>query len=149
MTETSFDFHDGNGPVPAHQHANGGGWVADCAVVDAEAYVGPEARVSGEARVLGEARVFGEARVSGEARVFGNARVSKTPVCVTGLLWPVTISDNIIQIGCQGHTADEWDEFDNHAIAGMDGRDALKFWVKYKQLIMQHARLHQIVKDQA
>ena len=131
MTETSFDFHDGNGPVPAHQHANGGGWVADCAVVGAEAYVGPEARVSGE------------------ARVFGNARVSKTPVCVTGLLWPVTISDNIIQIGCQGHTADEWDEFDNHAIAGMDGRDALKFWVKYKQLIMQHARLHQIVKDQA
>jgi len=143
MTETSFDFHDGNGPVPAHQHANGGGWVADCAVVDAEAYVGPEARVSGEAQV------FGKAQVLGEARVFGKARVSKTPVCVTGLLWPVTISDNIIQIGCQGHTADEWDEFDNHAIAGMDGRDALKFWVKYKQLIMQHARLHQIVKDQA
>jgi hypothetical protein len=93
--------------------------------------------------------VFDKARVLGEARVFGKARVSKTPVCVTGLLWPVTISDNIIQIGCQGHTADEWDEFDNHAIAGMDGRDALKFWVKYKQLIMQHARLHQIVKDQA
>jgi len=24
---TTHDFQDGNGPVPAHQHANGGGWV--------------------------------------------------------------------------------------------------------------------------
>jgi hypothetical protein len=24
---TAFDF--GNGPVPAHRHPNGGGWVAD------------------------------------------------------------------------------------------------------------------------
>ena len=33
MTNT-FDFKDGNGPVPAHQHPNGGGWVADTAKVD-------------------------------------------------------------------------------------------------------------------
>ena len=25
------DFKDGKGPVPAHQHSNGGGWVADTA----------------------------------------------------------------------------------------------------------------------
>ena len=25
---TTYDFKDGNGPVPAHQHPNGGGWVA-------------------------------------------------------------------------------------------------------------------------
>ena len=28
---TTFDF--GKGPVPAHQHPNGGGWVADTATV--------------------------------------------------------------------------------------------------------------------
>lgn len=29
---TTFDFDDGNGPVAAHQHCNGGGWVADTVV---------------------------------------------------------------------------------------------------------------------
>jgi len=33
--------------VPAHQHPNGGGWVADTATVSDEAYVGPTARVFG------------------------------------------------------------------------------------------------------
>ena len=33
MTNTYFDFEDGNGPVPAHQHSNGGCWVADTAKV--------------------------------------------------------------------------------------------------------------------
>ena len=33
--------------VPAHQHLNGGGWVADTAIVLDEVYVGPTARVFG------------------------------------------------------------------------------------------------------
>ena len=74
MSRQVFDF--GAGPVPAHQHANGGGWVADTAQVDAGAYVGHSAQVSGEARVFGKARVFGEAQVSGKAQVSGEARVS-------------------------------------------------------------------------
>lgn len=40
---TTFDF--GNGPVPAHQHSNGGGCVADTAKVADTAYVGPDAQV--------------------------------------------------------------------------------------------------------
>ena len=40
---TTYDFHDGNGPVPAHQHRNPdgrvGGWVADTAQVSGEAWV--------------------------------------------------------------------------------------------------------------
>ena len=46
---TQFDF--GNGPVPAHQHPNGGGWVADTAHVDDTAYVGIDAREIGRAHV--------------------------------------------------------------------------------------------------
>lgn len=41
----TFDFKDGHGPVPAHNHPNGGGWVADTA------------DVSGDARVYGDAWV--------------------------------------------------------------------------------------------
>ena len=40
---TEFDF--GNGPVEAHKHPNGGGWVADSATVDPTAYVGPGAEI--------------------------------------------------------------------------------------------------------
>ena len=61
MSTTTYDF--GAGPVPAHQHSNGGGWVADTATVADTAYVGPNAQVYGEAQVFGEAWVYGEAQV--------------------------------------------------------------------------------------
>jgi len=64
---STYDF--GAGPVPAHQHANGGGWVAETALVDVSAFVGPDARVSDNAEVSGYAVVFGAARVSGTAEV--------------------------------------------------------------------------------
>ena len=57
---TTFDFNDGLGPVAAHQHPNGGGWVADSAVVSDTAYVGPDAMVFGNARVSGKDKVAGD-----------------------------------------------------------------------------------------
>ena len=61
---TTFDFGDGKGPVAAHQHPNGGGWVADTAKVADTSYVGPDAWVYGNAEVSGTARVSGDAWVS-------------------------------------------------------------------------------------
>ena len=53
---TMFDL--GNGPVPAHTHANGtdtpGGWVANSAFVARGIYVGPRARVSENGQVFGD-----------------------------------------------------------------------------------------------
>ncbi len=72
---TTFDFNDGLGPVPAHQHLNGGGWVQDTARVDLSAYVGPDAWVTGNAKVYEFARVMGNAHVWGNAQVFGYAQV--------------------------------------------------------------------------
>jgi hypothetical protein len=71
-----YKFGDGKGPVPAHQHPNGGGWVADTAKVADTSYVGPDAWVYGNAEVSGTARVYGDAQVSGTARVSGDAWVS-------------------------------------------------------------------------
>ena len=68
-----FDF--GEGLVPAHQHPNGEGWVANTATVAASAYVGPSAQVYGTARVSGNALVYGNAWVYGNAKVYGNAQV--------------------------------------------------------------------------
>ncbi len=63
----TFDF--GDGPVPAHQHNNGGGWVADTAHVDDTVYVGPDARVYGEARVLNGVKIFNNVRVYDQAQM--------------------------------------------------------------------------------
>ena len=48
MTDTAATVYDfGAGPVPAHQHPNGGGWVANTAHVAESVYVGPLAAVAG------------------------------------------------------------------------------------------------------
>lgn len=75
MTDANtYDF--GAGPVPAHRHRKGGGWVADTATVAETAYVGPHATVSGHAAVLDHAVVDGYASVHGRARVTGHAEIS-------------------------------------------------------------------------
>ena len=71
---TTYDF--GNGPVSAHRHPNGGGWVADTATVAATAFVGPDAQIFGNAKVFDDAQVFGDAKIYGNAQVFGDAMVS-------------------------------------------------------------------------
>ena len=83
MTTLTHDFHDGRGPVPAHQHLYGGGWVADSAHVDASV------------------RVAGDAQVSGDAWVYGNAAIN----ILTALCYCLTIhADSKIKmrfsVGC-------------------------------------------------
>jgi len=64
MTETveTFDFEDGNGPVPAARHRNPdgseGGWVARTAYVASTAFVGRGARVFNSALVFNSARIY-------------------------------------------------------------------------------------------
>ena len=70
-----FDFHDGLGPVAAHQHPNGLGWVADTAQVGKAVFVGPEARVSGWARVTEDVRLCDHSRVYDYASLGGKVLV--------------------------------------------------------------------------
>ena len=70
MTNLPTNHNFDAGLVPAHQHVNGGGWVADTATVSTSAYVGPNATVSDSAQVSGNARVFSNARVPGFTQVY-------------------------------------------------------------------------------
>lgn len=94
----TFDFQDGQGPVPAHQHSNGGGWVADTAAVAPTVWVSPYATVChyavcrNDARIEGRARVFGGAVVMDQARVSDNAIV-KGRACVGDM---AQVCDNAI-----------------------------------------------------
>jgi hypothetical protein len=55
----TYDFKDGHGPVNAHRHSDGKGWVADTATVESTVYIGPNAKVYGDAKVYGRAWVYG------------------------------------------------------------------------------------------
>ena len=99
MNETMFDFEDGNGPVPAHKHPNGDGWVADTASVEDTFFVGHRTRVYGNARLEGtgnlfdDAQVFGNAYISGRnpticgtSKIYGNAKI-KDEAFIRDSIW--------------------------------------------------------------
>ncbi|BAV05551.1 Por secretion system C-terminal sorting domain-containing protein [Filimonas lacunae] len=72
--EKGFRSADTTGLTGA-RHANGGGWVASTAKVDATSYVAPGAFVLDRARVTGNARVEGRAEVRDDVTLSGNAVV--------------------------------------------------------------------------
>ena len=80
----------------------------------------------------GDAWVYGDARVSGNAQVYGYARVSVvctvTPKVITGLLYTITITDELLRAGCQVHTFQEWRNKTEREVLAMDGKDALVFF---------------------
>ena len=149
---SKHDFNDMNGPVPAHKHSNGCGWVADTADVSASAYVGPDAlvygdarvygnaRVCGDALVYGNARVYGDACVSGNARAYGDARVScnarvsgkaeatRSPQNIIGLHYNITVCDDWAIAGCEAHSIADWRSFGEARIREMDGQYAVDFY---------------------
>ena len=69
------DFGDGRGPVPAHRHPYGGGWVAETSRIAKGVFLGPSAKVFGYAGALEGAKIGGSAEVFGQALVRGNACV--------------------------------------------------------------------------
>lgn len=89
-TNTFHDFKDGNGPVPAHRHPCGGGWVADTSHVADTAYVGPNAHVFNYANVKDETVITDHANVSGYATVKDMACIKDNAV-IRGLC---TIEDH-------------------------------------------------------
>lgn len=114
---SEFDF--GLGPVSAHQHPRGGGWVADTAEVDETCYVGPYATVFGFAEVRDNAfindnaKVYGKALVQNNAKVYGNAEVYEDCVIMNN----GRVSGNAKIYG-QAVVADEASVFDDAEVYG-------------------------------
>jgi hypothetical protein len=84
-TDLYFNFHDGHGPVRAHQGRNPDGsqrgWIAETASVEDSAHVSRDsvvcqrARVARLARIESRSYIFGHALVDGQAIVSNNTRV--------------------------------------------------------------------------
>ena len=68
-------------------------------------------------------------------------KLTKTPLQLNNLNWPVLISDKYLRIGCQRFTIEEWKNFDDAAIVKMDFA-ALKFWRNWKAPIIALCDAH-------
>ena len=68
-------------------------------------------------------------------------KLTKTPLQLNNLKWPVLISDKYLRIGCQRFTIEEWKNFDDAAIVKMDFA-ALKFWRNWKAPIIALCDAH-------
>jgi len=67
--------------------------------------------------------------------------ISRVPIVVCGLRYPkIFILDNHMEIGCQLHTLEEWEGFDDRTILEMDERAALTFWRTWKAPLLAMAR---------
>lgn len=105
METQMHDFGDGAGPVAAHRHGNGGGWVTETATVDATAYVGPDATVRGSATVGGRATVWGSARVEWTRQVLEVGPIGSRDDALTVIWQP---SGLLVTTGCFHGTLDEF-----------------------------------------
>jgi len=52
-------------------------------------------------------------------------------------VYPISYTSSVIQIGCEQHRIEDWWTFDDRRILAMGGKQALKFWCKYRDLIRQ------------
>ena len=101
---------------PAHQHSNGGGWVADTATASSEAYIGPRAEVIG-GTIWGGTIEGGTIRggtieggtIWGGTIEGGNVTRDVTFVC-GAIPHSVTITDDFVGVGCQWHSPEHWRE---------------------------------------
>jgi len=55
--------------------------------------------------------------------------------------YPITFTNEVLQIGCKKFTHQEWLNFDDETIFKMDGKEALLFWNKYKDFIFKAIEL--------
>jgi len=67
--------------------------------------------------------------------------LSQTPVSMTGLRWPILITDGFMRIGCQRHSHADWEGFNNDRISSMDYK-ALEFWSQWREPMLAMCKAH-------
>ena len=149
---TTHKFRDGI-TRPAHQHNNGGGWVAENAYAADEAYIGPRAEVIGGTIRGGTIRggtIEGGTILDGtilDGTIWGGTilggtilggDVTRDVTFICGCIpYQVTITDTHAGVGCQWKTHDEW-ETDGAKIATDNNMTTADY-----ELLMMFIRRHQ------
>ena len=74
------------------------------------------------------------------AKWANGAAITRAPLQLFGLDYPVTIVDAHMQIGCELHSLAEWEAFDDERISRMDGKRARRFWDAHRDTLLALAR---------
>ena len=107
-------------------------------------------RFSGKVLFLHEAennttRLTVEAAVKAGANLAGanldGETLTKAPLSLLNLTWPVLVTEGYMRIGCQRHTHAEWAEFDTDAIEAMESR-APNFWSQWRDVLLSMCAKH-------
>jgi len=61
--------------------------------------------------------------------------LSRTPLQILGMHWPIIIFDSHMKIGCEFHTIVDWKKYGNDVISHMNLK-ALEWWKKYKKTVI-------------
>lgn len=74
------------------------------------------------------------------ANLYGEA-LTKAPLSLLNLTWPVLITEGYMRIGCQRHAHSEWADFDSAAIGRMESR-ASYFWTQWRDVLLTMCKQH-------
>jgi hypothetical protein len=72
--------------------------------------------------------------------------LTKAPISILNLIWPVLITEGFMRIGCQRHSHKEWKSFDDGTISRMESR-AIEFWAQWKAPLLAMCDNHAITKE--
>lgn len=65
----------------------------------------------------------------------GGEKLTKAPLSLLNLRWPILVTEKYLTIGCQCHTHEAWRNFSDEEIAKMsDG--ALEWWRQWKDALV-------------
>ena len=68
----------------------------------------------------------------------GNMKQIKT---ISLEAYHINYTKDVIQIGCENHSIEDWKNFSDERVSEMDGEEALTFWRKYKDFIFSAIEL--------
>ena len=68
-------------------------------------------------------------------------KLTKTPLQLNNLQWPVLITDAYLRIGCQRHLISDWAKFKDGDIDKM-ASGALDFWTKWQNTLLTLCKAH-------
>ena len=74
------------------------------------------------------------------ANLYGE-KIAIAPILIGGLIWSICISESYLEIGCQRHTHDKWENFDDETIQEMESR-ASEFWKQNKSWLLAACEAH-------
>ena len=75
---------------------------------------------------------------------YGDVILKGTPFQIYTNIYYVLIFHEHIKIGCEFHSTKEWENFTDKEILAMDSKTALSFWKKWKDVILQMAKLRNL-----